>query len=90
MGALDRDSTVTEQLIRHFETLAEDLEMMGPSVELIMASVTYTMRLIDEHDLIAASQLERVERARRRLIEALTSVGDLRYRAPCAVDSGRT
>jgi hypothetical protein len=78
MRASERNNSVGEQLSHHFDTLVQDLEMMGPSVELIMASVSSMMCLLDEHDRVAACQLERVERARRRLVAALTSAGDLR------------
>lgn len=69
---------MTEQLITRLEDFAADLELIGDSVELIMASVRRTTSAMDRLDDRQADELARVERARQRLVAALCCDGGRR------------
>jgi hypothetical protein len=66
---------VTEQLITRLEDDAADLELIGDSVEMILASVKRTTAAMERLAIRDVDDLARVERARQRLISALCSLG---------------
>ena len=66
---------MTEQLITRLEDDAADLELIGDSVEMILASVQRTTAAMERLAIRDVDDLVRVERARQRLISALCSLG---------------
>ncbi|MEO5898497.1 MAG: hypothetical protein ABIR68_00030 [Ilumatobacteraceae bacterium] len=66
---------MTEQLITRLECDAADLELIGDSVEMILASVKRTAVAMERLAIRGSDDVARVERARQRLISALGSLG---------------
>jgi hypothetical protein len=67
---------MSAQLIMRLEDDGADLELIGDSVEMIMASVRRTRSAMVLLHIPEAGEVARLERARQRLIVALGSLGE--------------
>lgn len=65
---------MTEQLLTRLEDDAADLELIGDSVEMIVASLQRTTAAMERLAIRDAAHFARVEQARQRLIGAPCSL----------------
>lgn len=66
---------MTDQLITRLEDDAADLELIGDSVEMILASVRRTTAAMQRLELSDDGDRARVARARQRMLDAVCSLG---------------